>query len=435
MLGVARIRIQSNLNQLLIAIGIFFENPSDEIEYSRFRIQKIILQTQIAFVLSLITNLVFGFWDTLAGEDVVRLMQWRFMVGLPFIAIFLSVSFWPRIQPYMVRLVFVFVLFFVPYLMFQLYLFELSSNYGLSSGSGALNIALALIFALVFFRPPPLMGIFLGLYVLGGYFAAALLLSDIGIYPLSAYMFSLNGIFVAGAFACYMQERNLRQEFLGAKRLSVENEVLEKLLIEIVPHGLANKRKNMNDIVADSFGEVSILFSDLVGFTNLTKRLAPQHLVEILDSIFSEFDALVDTYNVEKVKTIGDAYMVIGGVGEDAGNHVERIVELAERMQEVTKDVSGALGYPLELRIGIHTGSVVGGIIGKRKMAYDYWGDTVNIASRLENSAPKGGIRVSEQTYWRVHDHFDFDAAGEVDLKGVGKMQVFDLSKKTQPVN
>lgn len=181
--------------------------------------------------------------------------------------------------------------------------------------------------------------------------------------------------------------------------------------------------------IADAYGEVSIVFADLVGFTELSRKVSPGHLVELLGQLFSAFDAEAERYGIEKIKTIGDAYMAIGGMTSqpNAPNHAERAAHFAIALHRVVAKLAQDLDYPINIRVGLHVGPVVAGVIGMKRPAFDAWGEAVNLASRLEHNAAVGGILISEAAYWRLHKVFPIKVLDEVNLKGIGPAKVFLL--------
>jgi class 3 adenylate cyclase len=180
-------------------------------------------------------------------------------------------------------------------------------------------------------------------------------------------------------------------------------------------------------VIAEHFDDVTILFSDIVGFTPLSARLEPIELVNLLNQIFSEFDQLALRYGVEKIKTIGDAYMVVGGLPTAMANHAEAIAQMALDMQQAISEFQTHNGEPFQIRIGINTGSVVAGVIGRQKFIYDLWGDAVNVASRMESSGLAGRIQVTAATYERLKDHYLFEERGLTFVKGKGEMITYWL--------
>ena len=210
-------------------------------------------------------------------------------------------------------------------------------------------------------------------------------------------------------------------------QLQDERKKSEDLLLNILPQRVAEQLKAGQETIAESFAEATVLFADLVGFTPLASRVPPGELVSLLNEIFSAFDALAERYGLEKIKTIGDAYMVVGGIPIPKEDHVEAIAQMALAMQREIQLIGLESERSFTLRVGIHTGPVVGGVIGLKRFTYDLWGDTVNIASRMESQGIPGCIQVTETTYNRLSDKFLFAERGAIDVKGKGQMQVYLL--------
>jgi Ca-activated chloride channel family protein len=212
-----------------------------------------------------------------------------------------------------------------------------------------------------------------------------------------------------------------------ASALAEEQEKAEKLLLNILPAPIVPKLKESAEVIAEHYDEVSILFADIVGFTPLSSRLDPIELVKILNQIFSEFDKLADQLHLEKIKTIGDAYMVASGLPVRRKDHAAAIAEMALSMQEVIQQFSTSYGDRFQIRIGINTGVAVAGVIGTKKFIYDLWGDAVNISSRMESSGEPGAIQVTESTYRHIKDRFVLEKRGLVNVKGRGEMTTYWL--------
>ncbi len=204
----------------------------------------------------------------------------------------------------------------------------------------------------------------------------------------------------------------------------------QRLLLNVLPASIAEKLKQQTGIIAERFDDVSVLFADIVGFTPLSARLSPAELVELLNRVFSGFDELAGRHGLEKIKTIGDAYMVAGGLIEPNPHHLAAMAAMALAMHENVRQMNGASGG-LSLRIGLHAGSAIAGVIGIRKFIYDIWGDTVNTASRLESHGAPGRIHVSDVVFQRLQGRFTFEARGTIELKGCGPMQTYFLNAPT----
>jgi len=221
-------------------------------------------------------------------------------------------------------------------------------------------------------------------------------------------------------------------QFIQRKRaetaLQLEQEQTERLLLNILPQPIAKRLKDREHSIADYFAEVTVMFADIVGFTELSSRVSPTEVVEILNDIFSEFDRLAETHNLEKIKTIGDAYMVVAGLPKPQSNHAIMIAEMALDMQAAIALFNQETGNSLSMRIGINTGDVVAGVIGTKKFTYDLWGDTVNIASRMESHGLPGKIQVTETTYQCLRDRYLFEQRGCIPIKGKGEMLTYFLT-------
>lgn len=199
----------------------------------------------------------------------------------------------------------------------------------------------------------------------------------------------------------------------------------ERLLHNVLPDAIAARLKESSGVIAESYAEVTILFADIVDFTTMSTQVSPEHLVNMLNEVFSAFDQLAEKHGLEKIKTIGDAYMVVGGLPEKRLDHAEAVARMALDMLAVLRDISESRGQRLQVRIGINTGPVVAGVIGTKKFLYDLWGDTVNTASRMESSGAPGRIQVTESTSRYLEGRFQIQPLGERDIKGKGRIPVF----------
>lgn len=206
-----------------------------------------------------------------------------------------------------------------------------------------------------------------------------------------------------------------------------EREKSENLLQNMMPPVIAHRLKQGESVIADSYEDVSILFIDLVGFTELSGRISPEEVIVILNAVFSTFDEIAEACGLEKIKTIGDAYLAVAGVPEWTPDHANRAAKMALRVRDVMPMLNQHLGTSLQVRIGIHAGSVVAGVIGSKKYAYDLWGDAVNIASRMESHGAPGRVHCSESLYQHLRQQFSFTDRGTMPIKGKGEMQTYFL--------
>ena len=237
-----------------------------------------------------------------------------------------------------------------------------------------------------------------------------------------------NSVFLRARLSASLEKkagRDRERQYL--EEIQAEREKSERLLLNILPRSVADRLKSGETMIADHFDCATVLFADLVGFTPLSRTVQPLALVEMLNDIFTRFDRLAAGLGLEKIKTIGDAYMVAAGVPVPRPDHAVAAVTLACRMLDALERVNADRGVDLHLRIGLHSGPVAAGIIGRHKFAYDLWGDTVNTASRMESSAPLDGIHLSAATAALLPDTFILTPRGRIPIKGLGEMETWSL--------
>jgi class 3 adenylate cyclase len=242
-------------------------------------------------------------------------------------------------------------------------------------------------------------------------------------------------IFVTAAVgtlvALRMIERSRRNVFyqqrvIGrqAAELALEKDKSDRLLLNVLPAAIVPRLREGENPIADDYSSVSVLFADMVGFTPLSHSASAKEIVELLDDVFGAFDQLAAERRIEKIKTIGDAYMAAAGMTDPESDHAQRMVDLGLAMLDLV-EARAADWRSLQLRIGINTGPVAGGVIGRQKFAFDLWGDTINVASRLEQQGVPGRVHISEETWQLVRDQFACDLRGETELRGVGGRRTY----------
>ncbi|HWX22294.1 MAG TPA: adenylate/guanylate cyclase domain-containing protein [Candidatus Binatia bacterium] len=212
------------------------------------------------------------------------------------------------------------------------------------------------------------------------------------------------------------------------EQLKAEREKSEQLLLNILPKPIAERMKNGEVNIADYHPEATVLFADLAGFTALSALIQPEQIVSMLNEIFSEFDLLVEQLQLEKIKTVGDAYMVAGGIHSNRLDHTEAVAELALQIQQAMVRFNQQYNTSIRMRIGISTGSVVSGVIGRRKFAYDLWGPTVNLACQLQTAGSPGSVQVDQATYERLQNRFRFSGPRIVELKNENRVTIRTLA-------
>lgn len=275
----------------------------------------------------------------------------------------------------------------------------------------------------------------LGLYFLS-FLAATLWIPDHPLLTMSTrdlhamYAFNISGVFLAvAAFAYY--ERTVVTA--AEQQAESERQRAEALLLNVLPAEIAARLKHDQRCIADGFTEVTVLFADLAGFTRLAQDMPPAQVVALLNDVFSQFDTLAELHGLEKIKTIGDAYMVAAGLPRPRPEHAQAMANMALDMLRVVAEFLPPDGQRLGMRIGIHSGPVVAGVIGKKKFTYDLWGDTVNVASRMESHGEVGAIQVTQATYERLGPGYVLQARGSIEVKGKGEMATWWLRGRKIP--
>jgi adenylate cyclase len=240
--------------------------------------------------------------------------------------------------------------------------------------------------------------------------------------------FTLNFI-LNGAIAFFVVFYVARQAAQAEALVERERDRSEALLTNILPPSIAERLKDRTGDaeIADAYADTSVLFIDMAGFTALTGATTPDRLVRFLNDVYSRFDALVQHYGLEKIKTSGDAYMVVGGVPEPLADHAVLLADFALDARDAMAGIRDPIGRPMPIRIGIASGPVVAGVVGNRKFFYDVWGDAVNTASRMESTCEIGNIQVSPATHELLAERFEFIERGVIDVKGKGPMRTWFL--------
>ena len=232
----------------------------------------------------------------------------------------------------------------------------------------------------------------------------------------------------------HLESKKLYDQVVAEKKVS------ERLLLNVLPYSIAERLKgrpevtadSFTEVIADSFEEVTVLFADIVEFTKFSEGVSAEVLVDVLNDIFTRFDSIADNRGLEKIKTIGDAYMAVAGLPVPVEDHAIRAAHMALDMIEAMDHYNEHSGHQLKVRIGIETGAVVAGVIGKRKFLYDLWGDTVNTASRMESHGVSGRIQLTDATRQRLSDPFMLEKRGAIEVKGKGEMHTWFLNSRNE---
>lgn len=240
-------------------------------------------------------------------------------------------------------------------------------------------------------------------------------------------------VFAMLRFAFAERNRAQARQAEAHRLLQAEQARSERLLLNILPAPIARRLKDSDQTIADGFAEVTVMFADIVNFTHIASGMSAERVFSMLNDVFCRFDALAEFFGLEKIKTIGDAYMVAGGLNTEAPDACRSIAHLALAMQQALREYDSPDAPKLELRIGIGTGPVVAGVVGRKKFIYDLWGDTVNIASRLTSEGKPGVIQCDELSFRRLHQAFNFAPPVVLTLKGKGRVQVYRLESAAEP--
>jgi adenylate cyclase len=319
-------------------------------------------------------------------------------------------------------------------LLVALSLLEAADWHGLSSWVGLLNFGFIELFIFVIVGLQLRYALFPGVLFLAAYLSLLYAVSGFSPFLLSYYGYHLLTFVLLAMFIAFFRERYIRTDFKKSIQIQDEQRRFEALLYNIIPARIAERLRAGEHPVADAHAEATVLFADLVGSSSLARKLAPHHLIEVLNELYSEFDALAERHGVERIKTMGDSYMAVAGLeprentAASDGLAATRVLTLAIEMIRTVRKTSERVGQSLRLRVGIHTGALIAGVLGGRRYQYDVWGDAVNVASRLESTSEPDRVQVSETTYWRTQQHFAFEGPHQIDARGIGKLDAYYLT-------
>lgn len=387
--------------------------------------------TRIATVLGFVLFSLFGILDNYA-VPISRNFVWfvRFAIVDPVLILVFIASYIPRLQRYIQPLICIGIV--VTGLgVVSIITVAREAEFGSKFYFGGLLLVSMWAYGLTRLRFH--YAVLANMIILIGYEAASifikqLLASETGIVIFTIHNFFFLGANVIGMFASYNLERYTRMDFLQKYTIQSQRDQADKLLFNILPEKIAEKLKRSNETIAEEFSSASVLFADIVNFTPISARFNALEVVEMLNELFSHFDEVVDKYSVEKIQVAGDGYMVAAGVPVPRKNHAIVLAHVALEMLDYVKEQEFLGGrHPIEIRIGINSGPLIGGVIGRKKFVYALWGDMVNTASRMESHGASGKIQITRATYELVKDRFECEYVGEISIKGKGKMEAWHL--------
>ena len=343
-------------------------------------------------------------------------------VNVPGLSLWIALTFFPKARRYLhaISAVLGFLVLGAGNMLFLIYVPEAAPKHYPQAA------LLVTIFYYCAIRLPFLWATALG-WLYGALFVGCA--ASIGVFPpdrlhlIVAYLISAN---LLGMYVAYSLEAAIRVDFLRRRDIAAERARSEKLLLNILPAPVAERLKAGEKAIAEDFDDATILFADIVGYTQLASKMTADQLVALLNDVFSRFDRLCDLRGAEKIKTIGDAYMAVGGITKPMTAQADTMAELGVDMLDELETVNRQRGLSLKLRVGLHSGPVVAGVIGDRKFSYDLWGDSVNVASRMESHGVPGAVHLSEDVANKL-SRLKPERRGTIEVKGKGLMTTFLL--------
>ncbi len=353
--------------------------------------------------------------------------HYRVLLCLPLLALTLAYTFTSHALRHWQSMMVVLMSVMALALCYVLLLIDEGGGNGLTSGIGLLNLTTLelLFFAIVgvqFRFALPVGSIVLGLFLAGFYRRLG---ADLAACLYMTY--HCVTMFVIAALIGWWREFLIRKEFASWMLAEGEKQKNQDILESMLPQAIVARIKAGENMIADTHGEVTVLFADLQGFTSLASKLGPRHLIEILNSIFSAFDTICEQHHVEKIKTIGDSYMAVSGMRDDTSNHALDAALAGREMIIFLKKFAQQEGLPVGIRVGLHTGPVIAGVLGQKKPQFDLWGDSVNVASRMESNGVEGKVQMSEATWFRTKNALATQRRGEIAIKGKGSVAAYLL--------
>lgn len=412
-----------NQPPIIHSLTLRFRDPADEAAFRASYYPSIRRQSRVALVLTIVLYLAYGFLDPwLAPRDIWAITGVRLIV-VSLVAAVLALTYrrFDRWREWILGMV---ILIAAAGIMAMLVIDQDQIRNLYYAG---LILVILGGHALYRVRFPAIAVI--GFAIIVAYNVEALLIGIPG-RILVNNNFALVTAHILGMFASYNIEKYARRSYVDRLVIEQERARSENLLLNILPPVIAERLKADEGTIADRHDEASVLFADICDFSALSSRLSAEDLVRLLNGVFSEFDEIAREHGIEKIKTVGDAYMVVAGLPLPQPDHLERIADAALAMRERVGKRRADPAEPLEMRMGIATGSVVAGVIGRTKFSYDLWGDTVNMASRMETHGVPGRIQVTEPVYARLKERYALEPRGDVEVKGKGRTRTYWLLGK-----
>lgn len=360
--------------------------------------------------------------------------HWRIIIGIPLALAAMFYTFTQRAHEHWQAVMSLFVVVFALFDFGLLIKVDAQLGLGLVSWVGVLNFVFLQLFCFL------ILGLqFRQACITGALVLVSFLLAMYWAYRPTPKLFSYYGLqviamFLLIAYMGWWRERHIRIQFKFVQQVEQERVKYQAILGSILPNNIVDRIKAGEHTIVEEYGEVSIMFADLEGFTSLAARVGPKHLIEVLDELFTEFDKICSRHGVEKIKTIGDCYMAASGMLTMGNGQIDPVYGAmcaAREMVNFFTEYVRYEGLPLGIRVGIHTGPVIGGVLGNTKPHFDLWGNTVNLANHMESNGKEGMIQVSETTWFRVQKKFEFLPRRDVEIKGKGRIAAYLHDPKT----
>ena len=414
--------------------------PGDmEAAFRRYYSRNSIIIARFALALTIVLYGLFGFLDIHAAplsRDAIWFI--RFAVVIPILLGILIFSFHSMFARVFQQLMFVVVLLVAAGILIMIDIIEAHGELGTQTYYAGLMLVIMAAHSV--YRLRFVNATLATVLVVAGYETVAILHQKLLASDDKFTLFLSNNFFflssiILGMTASYFLEVYLRRVFAQRINLAQEQEKSDRLLLNILPREVVATLREREGVIADHYDNASVLFADVAEFTPMSAKMNPKEIVDLLNEVFSHFDGLVERYDLEKIKTIGDCYMVAAGVPRHRPDHAHILVRMG---LDILKYIDGrppTNGRRISFRIGINSGPVVAGVIGRKKFIYDLWGDTVNVASRMENQGVAGAIQVTSHTYELIRNDFACEPRGTILVKGKGEMPIWHvISEKAPPM-
>lgn len=417
-------KLRRDLDTSFHPLTLQFRDPTIErafeFEYNRKKLPPIRIAVGI-FIALVFMQALAGHFSTVGGPQDLRDAWYN---SLYFRAATISTMvflFWLTYQPLMIRHGQRVIMFGILglYLIFLLTSHAFSHWILLTAARFNFSIVLAAVASGLLYRHAAPITLLLA----AGFIPLIFLFSDNPVPP----AFLMFATALTMSWVAFVIERARRNMWAAERSLRDEKALTERLLLSVLPPSIARRMQDGETLIADSHQEATVVFADIVNFTPLSATMPAESLVEILDEIFATFDQIAEQYDLEKIKTIGDAYMMAAGLPNERAADPSHALDAALAMRDSLAGIAGRRDIDISMRAGVHIGPVVAGVIGRSKFVYDLWGDSVNVASRMESTAPVGEIQVTEEVQSRMNAAYEFLPRGAIEVKGKGEMQVWLL--------